>query len=171
MAFKQLQIERNREKTVSVALLIRASAVVAAVAWAAGDVRAQGIGFSGGAGLDPSQVYVGTHIESAPLAGGHVFFHPGIDGAFGSDVSEAIVDVFFVYKIPFGTLSPWSLFQGTGPIVGIERVTDKLHAHGGLGGVFGIEHKNGFFFEFKVSGGGGPNLLLGIGYTIRRAQP
>ena len=141
------------------------------VACAAVDACAQGVGFSGGAGLDPSQVYVGTHIESAPLAGGHVFFHPGIDGAFGSDMSEAIVDVFFVYKIPFGTLSPWSLFQGTGAIVSIERVTDTLHAHGGLGGVFGLEHKNGFFFEFKVSGGGGPNLLLGIGCTIRRARP
>ena len=38
-------------------------------------------------------------------------------------------------------------------------------------GIFGIGHKNGFFFEVKVSGGGGPNLRVGIGYTIRREAP
>jgi hypothetical protein len=33
-----------------------------------------------------------------------------------------------------------------------------VRPHGGLGGVFGMEHKNGFFFQFKVSGGGGRSL-------------
>jgi hypothetical protein len=44
---------------------------------------------------------------------------------------------------------------------------DRLSAHGGIGGVFGIAHRDGFFFEFKVAGGGGPSVRLGIGYMIR----
>ena len=144
--------------------------LAAALASAAERAEAQGVGFTGGIGLDPSQAYVGTHVESPPL-GGRIFFRPGIDGAFGGDESEAIIDVFFLYKLPLGTLSPWSIYQGTGPVVTIARANDQIHAHGGLAGVFGVGHKSGFFFEFKVSGGGGPSLRLGIGYTIRRQQP
>jgi hypothetical protein len=133
--------------------------------------RAQGVGFAGGVGLDPSQVYVGTSIESAPLGGSHIHFRPGIDGTFGGDVSDAMIDVFFLYRFPLGTLSPWSVYQATGPVVTIERANGELHPHGGLGGAFGIANTNGFFFEFKVSGGGGPSLLMGVGYAVRRHHP
>ena len=132
---------------------------------------AQGVGFTGGVGLDPSQVYAGTFIESPPLGGGHIHFRPGIDGARGSGVSDAIVDVFFIYKIPAGALSRWTFYQGTGAVIAIERANEELHPHGGFGGLFGVANANGFFFEFKVSGGGGPNLRLGVGYTVRKKQP
>jgi len=131
---------------------------------------AQGVGFGGGVGLDPTQVYVGTFVESPPL-GGRVHFRPGIDGATGNGVSAAIIDVLFIYKIQFGALSPWTLYQGTGAVVAIERANEQLHPHGGLAGVFGIAHQSGFLFEFKASGGAGPNLRLGIGYIIRKRQP
>jgi hypothetical protein len=151
---------------------LRAAPILAAILFTLfpAALRAQGIGFAGGAALDPSQVCVGTQFESPPLAS-HVHFRPGIDGSFGNGVSDAIVDVLFLYKFPLSNVSPWSLYQGTGPVVTIERSNDQLHAHGGLGAVFGLANTNGFFFEFKVSGGGGPNLRLGVGYMIRRPQP
>jgi hypothetical protein len=137
---------------------------------AATEARAQGVGFDGGAAVDPSQLFVGTYIESS-LIGGHLRIRPGIDGAFGSDVSAALIDLAFVYEIPFGDQSPWSVFQGTGPTVSIERVNEDRRAHGGFMAVFGFAHQNGFFAQFKVSGGGGPNVRFGVGYTIRRRQP
>jgi hypothetical protein len=132
--------------------------------------HAQGVGFTGGAAVDPAQAYVGSYIESAPI-NQHIRLRAGIDGAFGGDVSEALIDFVFLYEIPFGPFSPWYVYQGSGPTVAIARVNDERHASGGFLGVFGIGHKNGFFFEAKVSGGGGPNLRVGAGYTIRRKQP
>jgi hypothetical protein len=149
----------NRSIVAAAALIVLSSAPRAS---------AQAVGFIAGAGLDPSQAYVGTHFESAALGGGHIYFRPGIDGTFGGGVSDAIINVLFMYKFQVGPFSPWSIYQATGPVVTIERFAGEIHPHGGLGGVFGVEHKNGFFFEFKVSGGGGPNLLMGVGYSIRR---
>jgi hypothetical protein len=134
------------------------------------DAGAQGVGFDGGAAIDPSQLFVGTYIETS-LIGGHLRIRPGIDGAFGSDVSAALIDLAFVYEIPFGDRSPWSVFQGTGPTVAIERVNEDRRAHGGFMAVFGFAHQNGFFVQFKISGGGGPNVRFGFGYTIRRRTP
>jgi hypothetical protein len=132
--------------------------------------HAQGVGFTGGGTLDPAQGYVGSYIESAQIAN-HLRIRAGIDGAFGGDVSEALIDFVLLYEIPFGPSSPWYVYQGSGPTVAIARVNEERHASGGFLGVFGIGHKNGFFFEVKVSGGGGPNLRVGVGYTIRRKQP
>jgi len=138
---------------------------------AAADARAQAIGFNGGIGLDPTQGYVGTYFETAGLGGGRIHLRPGIDGAFGNDVSEAIIDVFFVYKTPLGPFSPWTFHYGFGPVVSFERFADQVFTHGGFGSTFGMEHRSGFFFEFKASGGGGPNLMMGVGYRIGRQEP
>ena len=127
--------------------------------------RAQGVGFQAGAGLDPSQWYVGTHAD-VPLAAS-ILLRPSIEGATGGGVSEALIDVTFIYSFPLGQLSPWSIYQGTGPVIVLERLDNQLHPHGGFSGVFGVEHNSGFFFEFKLSGGGGPNLRMGVGYTLK----
>src|SRR5262249_2686074 len=76
---------------VSVSSVVAPVIVVFLIALHAADARAQGIGFVGGGAVDPSQGYVGTHVETAPI-GGHLRLRPGIDGAFGGSVSEAIVD-------------------------------------------------------------------------------
>ena len=136
----------------------------------AADARAQGVGFTGGVTVDPSQAYVGSYLESAPFAG-RLRVRAGIDGAFGGDVSEALIDFVFQYEIPFAPLSPWFVYQGSGPTVAIARANGERHASAGFLGLFGIGNTNGFFFEVKVSGGGGPNLRVGVGYTIRRKQP
>jgi hypothetical protein len=136
----------------------------------ANDLRAQGVGFTGGATVDPSQAYVGSYVESGLIAG-HLRLRPGIDGAFGGDVSEALIDFVFLYEIPFAEFSPWYVYQGSGPTLAIARFNGERHTSGGFLWISGIGNKNGFFFEVKVTGGGGPTLRAGIGYTIRRKQP
>jgi hypothetical protein len=146
------------------------SVVVLFVLVSVTEANAQGVGFTGGAAIDPAQAYVGSYLESARIAN-HIRVRAGIDGAFGGEVSEALIDFVFQYEIPFAPLSPWYVYQGSGPTVAIARENGERHASGGFLGIFGIGNKNGFFFEVKVSGGGGPNLRVGVGYTIRRKQP
>jgi len=146
----------------SVVLLVALSAAVPA--------RAQGVGFTGGLAIDPSQAYIGSYVESAHIAN-HIRVRAGVDGAFGGDVSEALIDFVFQYEIPFAPFSPWFVYQAYGPTVAIIRANGDRHATGGFLGIFGIGHTGGFFVEAKVSGGGGPNLRVGVGYTIRRKQP
>ena len=45
----------------------------------AGLAHAQGVGFTGGATVDPAQAYVGSYIESA-LIGGHLRLRPQVAG-------------------------------------------------------------------------------------------
>ena len=150
-------------------VFVRLAFAIAMLAEGGVDARAQAVGFGGGVAVDPSQVYVGTHVELPELAS-HLYLRPGIDGAFGSDIRQAIVDVPFMYRFPLGSLSPWAIYQGTGPVVTIQRAFNDVQVHGGFAAVFGFANKNGFFFEFKVSGGGGPNLRFGIGYALRRRR-
>ena len=144
-------------------------AIASSLLMVAVDARGQAVGFSGGVAVDPSQVYIGTQVELPEFAD-RIYLRPGIDGAFGSDVKEAIVDVAFMYRFPLGDLSPWAIYQGTGPVIAIERTQDEVHVHGGIAAVFGFANKNGFFVEFKASSGGGPNLRFGIGYGLRRRR-
>jgi hypothetical protein len=146
------------------------SVVMLFVLLAGGDARAQGVGFTGGASIDPAQAYVGSYVESAPIAN-HIRVRAGIDGAFGGEISVALIDFVFQYEIPFAPISPWYVYQGAGPTVAIARANGNRHASGGFLGIFGIGHTSGFFVEAKVSGGGGPNVRVGVGYTIRRKQP
>lgn len=144
--------------------------IAALLGLSAEGARAQDVGFSGGAALDPSQSYAGVELESPPLAD-RIHLRPGIDGSFGSGLQLAIIDVSFLYEAPFSPRSPWSVYEGTGPVVVISRANGEVAAHGGLGGVFGIAHRSGFFFEFKVASAGAPSLRLGIGYMIRSHPP
>jgi len=150
-------------------------AAFAALVVTAADARAQGVGFAGGAAFDPTQGFVGAAFES-PAFVDRLHFRPGIDGSFGSGLSQALIDVLFIYKFEVGPLSPWSVYQGTGPVIVLQRFTNTLgsgdvSAHGGFSAVFGVAHRDGFFFEFKVAGGGGPSLRLGVGYMIRPHKP
>src|SRR5262245_34934257 len=89
------------------------SVVVLLVLFSETEARAQGVGFTGGAALDPTQAYVGSYLESARIAN-HIRVRAGIDGAFGGDVSEALIDFVIQYEIPFAEFSPWYVYQGSG---------------------------------------------------------
>lgn len=127
------------------------------------------ISFSGGASIDPEQVYAGVAWES-PDIGGRFRARPGIDGGFGDGLRLATINIDFIIKFPLGT-SAWSLIQGGGPTISIARFSDfedvgtELHAGGSY--LFGFQHQNGFFGEFRVGGGSFvPQLKLGVGWAV-----
>lgn len=127
------------------------------------------ISFSGGASIDPEQVYAGVAWES-PDIGGRFRLRPGIDGGFGDGLRLANINIDLIVKFPLGT-SAWSLIQGGGPTISIAQSSDfddaprELHAGGSY--LFGFQHQNGFFAEFRVGGGSFvPQLKLGVGWAV-----
>jgi hypothetical protein len=138
--------------------------------FAARPVAAQSsISFSGGASIDPEQVYAGVAWES-PDIGGRFRIRPGIDGGFGDGLRLANINIDLIVKFPLGT-SAWSLIQGGGPTISIASLSDfpeagrELHAGGSY--LFGFQHQNGFFGEFRVGGGSFvPQLKLGVGWAV-----
>ena len=128
------------------------------------------IGFSGGASIDPTQVYAGVAWES-PDIGGRFRLRPGIDGGFGDGIRLGTINLDLIVKFPLGT-SAWSLIQGGGPTITVSKLTGpfedlprELHAGGSY--LFGFQHTNGFFTEFRVGGGSFvPQLKLGLGWAV-----
>jgi hypothetical protein len=140
-----------------------------ATVFAASAAAQSSIGFSGGASIDPEQVYAGVAWES-PDIGGRFRVRPGIDGGFGDGLRLANINIDFVVKFPLGT-SAWSLIQGGGPVISIATLSGfddaprELHAGGSY--LFGFAHQNGFFGEFRVGGGGFvPQLKMGVGWAV-----
>jgi hypothetical protein len=140
-------------------------AIVAALAVSARDAAAQGVGFQGGVTIDPEQIYGGSHFETRPLID-RLHLRLGVDGGFGDDRRLALINFDLIYKFPLdgGT---WTLYQGSGPAIIVERFGDRTDVRGGLAVVFGIAHARGFFTEFKVAALNAPNLKFGVGYTIK----
>ena len=128
------------------------------------------ISFSGGASIDPEQAYAGVAWES-PDIGGRFRLRPGIDGGFGDGLRLATINIDLIVKFPLGT-SAWSLIQGGGPTISISQFTGpfedaprELHAGGSY--LFGFQHTNGFFTEFRIGGGSFvPQLKLGVGWAV-----
>ena len=131
--------------------------------------HAQGIGFQGGATVDPEKGFIGTHFETGELFRGFRF-RPGIDGAFGGDYSLATINVEFLYFLEMGR-SGWALYQGGGPAVVLLRQRDDTSVHAGTFITFGFAHEKGFFTDFRIGSGQHPTLKFGVGYTVRFKQP
>ena len=127
------------------------------------------INFNGGVSIDPTQVYAGVSWES-PDIGGRFRLRPGIDGGFGDGLRLGTINIDLITKFQLGT-SGWSLIQGGGPIISISKLTDfedsSREVHAGGSYLFGFQHDNGFFAEFRVGGGGFvPQLKLGVGWAV-----
>jgi hypothetical protein len=128
------------------------------------------ISFSGGASIDPTQVYTGVAWES-PDIGGRFRLRPGIDGGFGDGLRLGTINIDLVVGFPLGT-SGWTLIQGGGPTITVSKFTGpfedaprELHAGGSY--LFGFRHDNGFFTEFRVGGGSYvPQLKIGVGWAV-----
>ncbi len=146
-----------------------ALAILFSVLFAAAAAAQSSISFSGGASIDPEQVYAGVAWQS-PDIGGRFRVRPGIDGGFGDGLRLANINIDFIVKFPLGT-SAWSLIQGGGPVISIVTLSDfddaPLELNAGGSYVFGFAHQNGFFGEFRVGGGGFvPALKMGVGWAV-----
>jgi hypothetical protein len=147
----------------------RAALAVLTILVAGGRANAQGIGFQGGATVDPEQIFVGTHIETKDIYQG-LRFRPGIDGSWGGGYSLATINIEFIYRTPLGR-SGWNMYQGGGPAIVLLRQSSNTDVHAGSFFTFGFAHANGFFTEFRYGGGTYPTLKFGAGFTIRKKVP
>ena len=128
------------------------------------------INFTGGGSIDPEQVYAGVSWSSPDL-GGRFQIRPGIDGGFGDGLRLGNINIDLIVKFPLGT-SGWTLLQGGGPVITIAKFTgefedsgSELHAGGSY--LFGFQHDNGFFADFRVGGGNFvPQLKIGVGWSV-----
>ena len=128
------------------------------------------INFTGGGSIDPEQIYAGVSWSSPDL-GGRFKIRPGIDGGFGDGLRLGNINIDLIVKFPLGTTG-WSLLQGGGPVITIatfsgdfENQDTELHAGGSY--LFGFQHDNGFFADFRVGGGNFvPQLKIGVGWSV-----
>lgn len=128
------------------------------------------INFTGGFSIDPEQVYGGVSWTS-PDIGGRFRIRPGIDGGFGNNLRLGNINLDLMVAFPLGT-SGWTLLQGGGPVISVSKFTSEfgdsereLHAGGSY--LFGFQHDNGFFADFRVGGGGFvPSLKIGAGWAV-----
>ena len=141
------------------------------IAFSAASASAQSsINFTGGGSIDPEQVYAGVSWSSPDL-GGRFKIRPGIDGGFGDGLRLGNINIDLIVKFPLGTTG-WSLIQGGGPVITIatfsgdlENQDTELHAGGSY--LFGFQHDNGFFADFRVGGGNFvPQLKIGVGWSV-----
>ena len=128
------------------------------------------ISFSGGASIDPTQAYGGVAWESPNIAG-RFHLRPGIDGGFGDGLRLATINLDVTGKFQLGTTG-WSLVSGGGPTITVSKFTGELEElprelHAGFSYLFGFEHDNGFFTEFRLgSGSFVPQLKIGVGWAV-----
>lgn len=136
----------------------------------AGPASAQDVGVRGGVSVDPDQVYLGAHVETAPLVD-RLVFRPNLEAGFGDELTHVGVNLEFVYKFP--TRSDWGLYAGGGPAANFYRIdrgpdhSDDTTTEGGLNLLVGVEQSSGLFFEFKVGAVDSPDLKFGVGWTFR----
>lgn len=128
------------------------------------------IGFTGGASIDPEQVYGGVFWQSPDIAG-RFRVRPGLDGGFGDGLRLATINIDFVYLFPLGA-GPWNFVTGGGPAIVLTRLADDRFDFGtevNAGGsyLFGFAHDNGFFTDIRVGGGNVPALKLGVGWSVK----
>lgn len=127
------------------------------------------IGFTGGASIDPEQVYAGVFWQSDDIAG-RFRLRPGIDGGFGDGLRLGTINLDFTYLFPLG--SQWSLLTGGGPVVVLTRLADDRFDQGtdltaGLSWLFGFHHENGFLVDVRLGGGRTPALKAGVGWALK----
>lgn len=148
---------------------------LAVVSWlllAAGPLGAQGgAGIRGGVSIDPDQFYLGGHVELGPVVS-QLWFRPNLEVGVGNDRTLVALNGEFAYRFPLER-SLWDLYVGAGPALNIIRFDNDragrndTEAEGGFNLLLGLEHRDGFFAEFKVGALRSPELKFGAGYTFR----
>jgi len=148
---------------------LRASILLVALGFAAwpeaagAQVRA---GVRGGVSIDPDQVYVGGHVETAPLVD-RLTFRPNVEVGFGDDVTLAAFNFEFAYHFAARTSRvPWHFYAGGGPAANFFSANGNSDTSAGFNFLFGAERRDGLFFEAKLGAGDSPSLKFGVGYTF-----
>ncbi len=143
------------------------AAAFAAVFLIPAAAHAQGIGVRAGVSGDPQQFYFGGHAEIGPVAAPRLWFRPNLEIGVGNDVTLTTANLEFTYRLPVSS-DPWRVHAGGGPALVVTRVADVNSTGPGLNVLAGIEHRDGFFAEFKLGFIDSPTVKFGVGYTWGR---
>ena len=146
---------------------LRVSLVLAALSFAAFPAAAHAQlhgGVRGGVSVDPEQAYVGAHVETAPLVD-RLRFRPNVEVGFGNDVTLTSINLEFTYA--FASRRPWHSYAGAGPAINFASANGNSDTAAGFNFLFGVERRDGLFFEGKLGVGDSPTLKFGVGYTFR----
>jgi hypothetical protein len=131
--------------------------------------RAQGgIGIRGGVSGDPEQFYVGLHFETAPIVD-RLRFRPNVEIGFGDDLTLIALNPEFAYWLPVKSRD-WGIYVGGGPAINIythDNGDDDTDVEPGLNFMFGVQHRRGFFTEFKVGAIDSPDFKFAVGYAFQ----
>ena len=130
-----------------------------------------GVGFRGGASVDPDQFYFGGHLEVGPVVE-QLWFRPNVEVGIGNDRTLVGINGELTYWFPLARRE-WDLYVGGGPAVNVIRFDEDrvrggdTEVEGGFNILLGLVHHGGFFGELKVGALNSPEVKLGVGYTFR----
>lgn len=140
--------------------------VAVAVVVLARPAAAQGHGFGvrGGVSIEPDQVYVGVHYETAPIVD-RVHFKPNLEIGFGEDLTSIALNFEGIYK--FEDQGSWRAYAGGGPALNISKLDDDSDTGAGFNLLGGIETDRRLAFEVKFGLADSPTVKFGVLYTFR----
>jgi hypothetical protein len=130
----------------------------------ASPVAAQGFGVRGGISIEPDQLYLGAHYETAPIVN-RVHFKPNIEIGFGEDFTLIALNFEGVYK--FRDQGAWNAYAGGGPGLNISDLDNDTDTGAGFNLLAGIETDRGLAFEIKFGLADSPTVKIGVLYTFR----
>lgn len=147
------------------------------ILWAgaiASPVAAQeGFGARAGVSADPDQFFVGVHYETAALVD-RLHFRPNLEVGFGDDVTLIAINPEFAYWLPRKARQQWGIYVGGGPALNIYSFDsgrgageDDTDVEPGFNILFGLQHRQVFFTEFKIGAIDSPDFKFAVGYVFQ----
>jgi hypothetical protein len=133
---------------------------------------AQNLAVTGGANINPDQVYVGAKYDWPLLD--RVWLEPSVDLGFGNEAKLIAANFEATYRRPLSRRGPWTLVAGGGPALNHYRLPGLTETELGFNLLGGLRHARGIFTEFRVGLGDSPEFRFGVGYTFhpgRRSAP
>jgi hypothetical protein len=159
------QYARNRKRCLGFAIRVSAVLLFAALVTTPAAAQMDG-GVRTGVSVNPDQFYIGVHLETEPLID-RLSFRPNLEVGLGDNRTLVAINPEFIYRFRTGP-RPWGIYAGGGPAINVIRFNGRrTETEAGLNALFGLEHRDGLFFEFKVGGFDSPELKFGVGYTWR----
>jgi hypothetical protein len=150
-----------KRRNTAVSILVAAAFVLLVHPAAA---QGQGFGVRGGLSIEPDQVFVGAHYETAPIVD-RVHFKPNVEFGFGEDFTLISLNFEGVYK--FRDQGSWNAYAGGGPGLNIADRDDDTDTGAGFNLLAGIETERGLAFEVKFGLADSPTVKFGVLYTFR----
>lgn len=151
------------------ARLLSAFAFFILLGFASPALAQQGPGLRAGVSVDPDQFYFGAHYDAGPIVD-QLRFRPNGEVGIGNDLTLFALNLEFVYLIP-RQRREWRMYVGGGPAINIYSFDrggdDDTEVEPGFNFLFGVQHRGGFFAEFKIGGFDSPDLKFGVGYTFQ----